>query len=460
MLESYKMNTSRTLMTNFIIYIGLTCAIFVLSARTAPAQEKAQEKIDPCQLIAEEIIPLRVPNFEQSAMWKKTSGVKGSDRPRALLNVIDGGQILIGSSIPYDEKTGLASPQVQMVRTDKNGKIIVERWIDVKNLKTVADAVLLKDKVVVLSQLGSDKDDTIGLNFLNGAGQERSARVISDPHLRLIPKSMMAAVGGTQIIIAAEAISRKNPKDSYSVLIWVDKDGKKIAQKEYLPGVVNKPEYVGRLDNGEIVMTGRVRNEHGNDAGWVVRLNAKGEIIYQRPYARGEHSVIRRAVSLRDGHMVVVGDALPAATGDKAAWIMKLDASGQPVWQKYLTGQYGYSGLDIILFDDSRLNVLIAGQPTTEGGRQFARLITLSTHGVVIGDESFIEGSNAIPARLISQGKYRFLLGLAETGFSKEGMPEDMKFIAYDSWIMGLPSLPVFFDTCSGTPNRTVDDLP
>ena len=53
-------------------------------------------------MIAEEIIPLRVPGFNQSAIWKKTSGVKGADRPRALLPVVDGGQIVIGTSIAYD----------------------------------------------------------------------------------------------------------------------------------------------------------------------------------------------------------------------------------------------------------------------------------------------------------------------------------------------------------------------
>lgn len=348
-----------------------------------------------------------------------------------------------------------------MVRTDRNGKVIVEKWLDVKNLKTVADAILLKDRVVVMSQIGVDNDDTIGLNFLNGVGEQKAAEIISDEKLRLIPKSIMPVLGGGgQMIIAAEAISRTNQKDSYSVLIWVDKDGKKIVQKEYLPGVRNKPEYVGRLANGEIVMTGRTTTEDGRDAGWVLRLSAKGEILYQRPYPRGGDSVMRRAVSLGDGTMVVVGDALPSVSGDKAAWIMKLDKDGNTVWQKYLTGKYSYSGVDVILLDDGRLNVLVSGKPTEAGGRQYARVVTLSQDGVVIGDESFIEGANAVPARIINQQGKRVLLGLAEIGFSKAGLPEDLKYIAYDSWVLGLASLPEYNDKCAGGPTRTLDDLP
>lgn len=416
---------------------------------------------DPCTVIAEEIIPLRLPNFDQAALWKKTSGVKGSERPRALLPVVDGGQIMIGSSTPYDEKTGLSTPRIQIVRTDKVGKVIVEKWPEVKNLKTVADAVLLKDRVVALTQIGAENEETIGLVFLNGVGEIRSTAIISDPKLRLVPKSMMVVPGGAQMIIAAEAISREDSKDSYSVLIWTDQDGAKQTQKEYLPGVKNKPEYVGRLANGEIVMTGRSTTEDGRDAGWVLRLSAKGEILYQRPYARGGDSVIRRAVSLGDGTMVVVGDALPLIEGDKAAWVMRLDKDGTPIWQKYVTGKYSYSGVDVIALNDGRLNVLISGKPTSAGGRQYARVLTLSAAGVIIGDESFIEGANAIPVRLIHQGTAnRVLLGLAETGFSKEGLPDDLKYIAYDSWLLGLAPLPDYHNSCAGGPARTLDDLP
>lgn len=440
-------------MKNVNLILSVAIMSFAYSAHAVDAP-------DPCKVIAEEIIPLRVPNFDQAAIWKKTSGVKGSERPRALLPVVDGGQIAIGSSIPYDEKTGLSTPRIQIVRTDKVGKVIVEKWAEVKDLKTVADAVLLKDRVVTLAQMGTENQESIGLVFLNGVGEVRTTEIISDPKLRLIPKSIMTIAGGVQMVIAAEAISRENSKDSYSVLIWVDKDGKKLTQKEYLPGVKNKPEYIGRLAGNEIVMTGRSTTDDGRDAGWVLRLSAKGEILYQRPYARGGDSVVRRAVSLGDGTMIVVGDALPSVEGNKAAWIMRLDKDGTPVWQKYLTGKYSYSAMDIISLGDGRFNVLVAGKPTTEGGRQYARVVTISIAGVVIGDESFIEGANAIPARIIEQNRQRVLLGLAETGFSKEGVPDELKYIAFDSWLLGLAPLTEYNNTCAGGPARTLDDLP
>jgi hypothetical protein len=439
----------------------LSCVFATFHTFPTFAQETVSDlKLDPCKLIEKEIIPLRLPNFDQSAMWKKTSGVKGIDRPRALLQIIDGGQIAVGTSIPYDDKTGLSEPKVQFIRTDRTGKVRVEKWFPLKSLKTVSDAVLLKNRVAVLSHLGSENDDVIGLNFLNGMGDEKSSVVISDSKLRLIPKSIMAVEGGVQMVIAAQAISRKSPSDSFTVLIWVDKDGKKISQKEYLPGVMNRPEYVGRLENGEIVVTGRVRTEKDNEAGWVLRLSPKGEIIYQRPYARGGDSVIRRAVSDGNGGMIVVGDAIPALAGDKAAWVMKLSREGNPIWQKYLVGKYSFGAVDIIKLSEGRINVLITGKPSIDGGRQFARIATLSSDGVLMGDESFIEGSNAFPVRITTFEGRRYILGFAETGFSKIDAPEDLRLIAYDTWIMGVPELPAYKNICAGGPDRVLDDTP
>ena len=158
--------------------------------------------------------------------------------------------------------------------------------------------------------------------------------------------------------------------------------------------------------------------------------------------------------------MIVVGDALPSLEGDKAAWIMRLDKEGTPIWQKYLTGKYGYSGIDIIALGDGRFNVLVGGKPTIAGGRQYARVLTMTIAGVIIADESFIEGANAIPIRLINQNGNRILLGLAETGFSKEGLADELKYIAYDTWLLGLAPLPEFKNTCAGMGPRSLDDLP
>ena len=45
-------------------------------------------------------------------------------------------------------------------------------------------------------------------------------------------------------------------------------------------------------------------------------------------------------------------------------------------------------------------------------------------------------------------------------GFSKKDAPEDLKYVAFDSWLLELGALPNFNMTCAGSPVRTLDDLP
>lgn len=417
-------------------------------------------KVDPCLVIEEEIIPLLPPDLEQSAMWKNTVGVKGEDRPRALLSVADGGQIAIGESRIYDEKTGFGDRQIEMARTDKTGKLVVNKWVVLKNLQSVADAVLLKDRIVVLAQIGTTPTKTeLVLQFLNGIGEPTGSVTLQDAGRHLVPKSLVVAQGGNRMVVAATSISDTNAKDFNTVLFWVDKEGRPVLKRAYLPGVQNKPEYVGRLQNNNLAVTGRITDNDGRESGWVMKLAENGDIVFQRPYARGADSVVRSAISYGQSDMIAVGDTIPNA-GDKAAWVMKLDGNGNILWQKYLTGKYVYTGIDSLVAPDGRINILVAGKPSIYGGREHARVITLSNAGQVIGDEAYLEGSNSIPFRFMAQNGLRYLLGTSQTSVSKATSEEGAEYVTYDMWLLGLPALPVYQNPCGKGPDRTLDDLP
>ncbi|HNQ91713.1 MAG TPA: hypothetical protein PKI93_02160 [Alphaproteobacteria bacterium] len=409
-----------------------------------------------CTPVYEEIVPLRVPNFDQAAMWKKTVGVQGIDRPRALMRVADGGTIAVGESLSYDEKEGLKPARLQMIRQDKTGKVTVEAYNDVKNLDHVVDAVLKKTAVVVLSSLsGGD----MVLTSLNGAGAKKDEKVLHDPKRNLMPMNFVALKAGGFIILA-QGTGRNSKGEPYTALLWVDENGKITHVKEYMPGVKSLPWSVRKTDDGALLVAGRVETENGNDAGWLIKAGTDGELIFQRPYQRGADATLRYAAATKDGGVIAIGDAIPAGEGDKAAWVLKTDASGNVVWQKYLTGKYSYAAVDLDVMEDGRIETVWAASPTSFGGRKFARAVTLTNEGYLLGDESFLEGSNAIPFRVIQTGDKRVMLGMAETGFSQEKREDELQYVTYDTWIMGMPELPAFKNPCASAGEKKLDDLP
>ncbi len=443
-------------------YHLLLCTILltVCGGQAAVAQTTQTPPKVSCDPVFEGIVPLRTPNFDQAAIWKRTQGVQGIDRPRALMRVADGGVISVGESTPYTEKEGFQSPRVQMIRAAKDGKILTDQLSDVEHLNNVADALLQKTRVVVLAHLADGKDHWAALVYLDGKGEKRDQKLIKDQDRQITPVGFVALNDGSFVILAEGRDKKSLSSSATTLLIWVDQDGRVRTTKEYMPGIDTVPSSIRKTPHGELVVSGRIKTEKGNQAGWILVTETDGNLVLQRPYSRGAEATLREAIGLRDGGVLGIGDAIPSGTGDKAAWVIRTDVAGQPVWQKFLTGTYGYAAVDLVQLDDGRIMTLWAASPTSFGGRRFARIVTFSEEGEVLNDESFLEGSNTIPFRLIENGEYRVVLGMAETGFAQNKTDDQLQYVTYDSWIMAVPNLPVYHNPCASAPDRKLDDLP
>ncbi len=445
--------------------LGLAYGVPVLAEGTPSLLEKETDKLlgkVSCEVVFEEIIPLIPPNFEGAALWKRVVGVEGKDRPRDLVALADGGSVMVGETLPFDRQKGESPALLHFLRLDKGGVVKVETRTPIKNLSSVSAGGVLKDRIVVLSHIKpSEKEDEILLSFFDGAGSLKTSAPLRDLKMRLVPKDIVVEAGAKSMLIAAEAIHPKNEEDHYSLLIRVDETGKELSRKEYLPGVPNRIEKLKRLSGGQVLALGRVESERGRESGWILRVAKSGDILQQRAYPRGEDALLRRAAVFPDGSLVVIGDSIPAQDGARAAWIMKLSPSGEPIWQKYITGKYSYAGLDIAVLPDGRMiTALLGGRPDGSGGRQYARVITFTALGQMIADESYIEGNNTLPEKMLVSGSDRLLIGMAETGFSKYAQGDENRLQTYDSLVLKMTPLPVFVDSCVKGAREKLDDLP
>lgn len=446
------------------VLLGLAYGFPALAQETPTSLEKETDKLlgkVSCEVVFEEIIPLIPPNFEGAALWKRVVGVEGKDRPRDLVALADGGSVMVGETLPFDRQKGESPALLHLLRLDKGGVVKVETRTPIKNLSSVSAGGVLKDRIVVLSHIKpSEKEDEMLLAFFDGAGSLKTSASLRDPKMRLVPKDIVVEAGAKSMLIAAEAIHPKNEEDHYSLLIRVDETGKELSRKEYLPGVPNQIEGLKRLSGGQVLALGRVESERGRESGWILRVAKPGDILQQRAYPRGENALLRRAAVLPDGSLVVIGDSIPAQDGARAAWIMKLSPSGEPLWQKYITGKYSYAGLDVAVLPDGRITALLGGRPDGSGGRQYARVITFTGLGHMVADESYIEGNNTLPEKMLVSGSDRLLIGMAETGFSKYAQGDENRLQTYDSLVLKMTPLPAFTDSCAKGTREKLDDLP
>ncbi len=417
-----------------------------------------RDKVDECLPIGEEIIPLRIPNFDVTILWKKTMGVEGPDKPVDLISLADGGFAIVGESALYNKDKGIEPPKLYLTRIDINGKVIWEKRIDVKGFARAAAGVAVKDRLAVLSQVDTGTVKAAQIDFFDGLGALKSTVPLSNEIYNYIPKGLVVDAGSESLTAALWAVNRKNPDDNFTVLYRMKLDGTQISSRQYLPGVPNHAESFRRLAGGDLLGTGRIQVNKFN-GGWIFRVSAKGDLIFQRSYSRGNQSNIRKVAEDADGNLIAVGDTIPAGEGLRAAWIMKLDKGGNPLWQKFVKGTYAFSGTDVSILPDGRIVTMVNARPVeTKGGREHVRILTFSPEGRMLGDEALIEGANAQGVTLLTRPHSRIISGVTQSGLVDFALAKDQKGAGYDFWIMGLPKLSPFNNKCASGQNRDTFD--
>lgn len=453
-------------MTRFLLLTvsGLMLTTAAVQAQTPVPPPTVDEKVS-CDLIPDAIIPLKPPSFGGPLAWRRVLGIEGIDKIVDLMPLADGGMVTVGDSARYTREKGAEAMKLYMGRFDANGKNIFENRIDVKGFVSVQSGAVLKDKIVVASLNRNDKNEEAAqIDFFDGAGRVKNKIMITEPGLDFSPADIIANADGETLTLAVTAFKRseKDRKKTYTIFFRLSAAGKILSRREFLPGVPNRVEQLQRVSNGQIVGAGRVEIEGGRESGWILRTSKQGDLISQRPYARGGQAQLLKAIDDGEGGLYTVGEAIPAGEGYRAAWVMHVNAEGGIIWQRFLTGKYSYRAVDELYIKDGRLQILMAGKPIADGGREHARIITFSTIGTILSDEALLEGTNAVPVRLLEHsitGK-RILAGFAQTGFAQYGIPEKDKLATYDTWLAQLGSMAAYADPCKAAQVETLDDNP
>jgi len=79
---------------------------------------------------------------------------------------------------------------------------------------------------------------------------------------------------------------------------------------------------------------------------WVLKLNGSGDVVWQKTYGGPERDEARAVAPTPDGGYVVAGATRSFGAGYVDAWVLKLDGSGNVVWQKAYGGGTHYASYD------------------------------------------------------------------------------------------------------------------
>lgn len=313
----------------------------------------------------ENIWLLRV-NGRGDLRWQRSYGGTDHQWVTGVRRMPDGGLVLVGAS----GKKRAIQAAAWVIRTDSDGKVVWQRRFGGEKADGATGVVVLADGGLAVSGSISSKGSG---NFdgwlirLDRNGRLLWDRTYGGPDEDTIFAISAMADGG--FAMAGSTVSHgEGGGDGW--LLRVDDEGAELWNKTYGGADYDVLNSITTAVDGGLVAAGHTRSKGPPGGGaWLLKLDAKGNLVWERVMGGPGMSLANKVIALDDGGIVMVGLAKPSeAKGGEEAWITRYDATGTQRWLKAFTGSGDENLLSVAMLRDG--GFLGAGFTNSKGAGQ------------------------------------------------------------------------------------------
>jgi hypothetical protein len=348
----------------------------------------------------------------QNILWEKSYGGKYADYLFDVQPTADYGFILAGSSL--SDKSGTKSENNQgdldywVWKMDETGKPDWQKSLGGSGFDLLKSIRGTKDGGFILggtsnSEAGFHKKDSCKGNTdfwvfkLNAKGDEQWQRTLGGTGQEELLSVFQTTDGG--YILGGSS-------SSDATLTTTAKNALTTTKKD---------------------LTAKSSNSRGNMDYWIVKLNAQGEVQWQKTYGGKYADELRSMEQTKDGGYILGGYSNSPQSGDKTEpnigigdyWVVKIDNSGTIEWQRtyggngdnqlYVIHQTGDEGY-IIGGNSNSTNSLTTKGGTVSNGTDFW-LLKVDSKGNEQWSQTYDYGKVDILTSLVENKDHTFLIG-------------------------------------------------
>jgi uncharacterized delta-60 repeat protein len=329
-------------------------------------------------------------NASGDVVWQKTYGGGGNDGAYSIQQTSDGGYIVAG----YTSSFGAGGSDFWVLKLDAGGDVVWQKtygggygdWtLSIPIRQTSDGGYIVAGGTESFGAGGIDvwvlkldaSGDVVWQKTYGGAGNDWAHFI------------QQTSDGG--YIVAGGTYSFGAGYDDFWVL-KLDAGGDVVWQKTYGGGFYDDASSVQQTSDGGYIVAGETWSfsATGYDV-WVLKLDASGDVVWQKTYGGGRDDGAWSIQQTSDGGYIVAGSTSSFGAGYSDFWVLKLDASGNVQWQK----TYGGGGGDWLhaIQQTSDGGYIVAGWTHSFGaGRDDFWVLKLDANGDV---------ANCTPANLV-----------------------------------------------------------
>jgi hypothetical protein len=297
-----------------------------------------------------------------NVVWQKSyGGTEGEEHAlSSIQQTADGGYIVAGWAESFS-----SSGDAWILKLDGSGNVQWQKtyggtsWDDAESIQQTADG-----GYIVAGWAGSfSSSNDVWVLKLDSSGNVQWQKTYGGTSSEYAESIQQTADGG--YIVAGWAGSFSGSND-----VWVlklDANGNIVWQRAY--GGINSyyTSSIQQTSDGGYVAAGESAFDAGSSDAWVLKLDGSGNVQWQKTYGGygSDHAYSIQQTS--DGGYVAAGESESFGAGSSDAWVLKLDGSGNVQWQK----TYG----------SSTANESVASIQQTSDGGYIVPVVTASFSG-------------------------------------------------------------------------------
>jgi len=264
-----------------------------------------------------------------------THGLSGMDAGRAVATLSDGGVIVAGFANAHAE--------MRATRLNPCGQIEWDSTYQLRYRQAAPDIVATSDGGFVLvgwtEESGTDNADVYLLK-IDAGGNTLWTKVYGGAENEVGYAVEETTDGGLAVVAYTQSFGA----GGYDYwLIRTDQSGDTVWTRTFGGTGYDIPQDVLETATGDLLIVGYSESfgAIGFD-GYLVRVSPTGDSLWADRYGSYGYEYARDIEATDDGGYVVTGTTGSSGTGQYAAWLFKIDADGNLLWERY----YGDASYD------------------------------------------------------------------------------------------------------------------
>lgn len=335
---------------------------------------------------------------DDTLQWSKTFGGSNDDRGYDIIATSEGGFALLGfsKSSDGDVSKNAGNQDFWLTKITEDGILSWQKTFGYAGSDAGITLLQTQDQGYLLTGV-------LDVTASNGQGNSKNAQKHAGGDIWVIKLNNsgdlewskyyggsftdtpfgVAETEDNSYIIAASSDSEdfniSNNKGSYDFwILKIASDGNLIWEKSFGGSEIDEARAISATNDGNFMIVGDTRssdkdvsNNNGGADLWMLKIASDGNLIWEKTIGSSSFDVARSISKTADSGFIVAGnsrgsDAGFTNNGQNDAWVLKVDANGNTVWQKFIGGSE-----NDLLFDAIELNnqsIIAIGESTSANG--------------------------------------------------------------------------------------------